>query len=228
VETIFLGTTQKDIIKVFSAFGEILETNIVETESKRFGFVTFKDIATADAVLSYYYRGVDFYINGYVAKLNRAHFKPKHRMPTRAFNLSWEKNGSSRMLAAKTTWPRVRYSSIQTNLVSAKQPVTLAPRSRSRVSQSALQLHCDQVSAHSCCPRQFGTSQRLTEQHGGCRYLPPVPFIAGMPTKSLSQPALSVQTHTAVPVAAASSLGHTYPLLPGLWCYNSSCELSVP
>jgi len=83
---IFVGgfpasTSQKEMNDVFCMFGEIIEINIIESDDgfKRYGFVTFRLISSADAVLSHYYnnRGREFSIRGHALNLSRALFKPK-------------------------------------------------------------------------------------------------------------------------------------------------------
>ena len=81
---IFVGNfpdtaTPKDISNVFSQFGRIIETNIIDSRSAggRYGFVTFQSIDSADAVLSLYSRGREFKVNGEVITINHALFKPK-------------------------------------------------------------------------------------------------------------------------------------------------------
>ena len=83
---IFVGNfpdtaTQKDINSAFRPFGQIIETNIIDSPNSisRYGFVTFQSIDSADAVLGLYSRGREFRVCGEVVTINHALFKPKKR-----------------------------------------------------------------------------------------------------------------------------------------------------
>lgn len=77
VGNIPLRATKPEIMYMFRQFGEITETNLIEDDCRRFGFVTFVSIDSADAVLSLYQRGRPFVIRGCPVTLNRAYFRPK-------------------------------------------------------------------------------------------------------------------------------------------------------
>ena len=91
---IFVGgfppnTSQKEMSDVFSVFGEIIEINIIQSDDgyKRYGFVTFRLISSADSVLSLYYSGKEFLIRGHTLNLSRALFKPKKQKMKSVYNI---------------------------------------------------------------------------------------------------------------------------------------------
>ena len=83
---IFVGNfpdsaTQRDINYAFHQFGNIIETNIIESSNctNRYGFVTFQTIAAADTVLRLHSQGKEFLVKGEPVTINHALFKPKKR-----------------------------------------------------------------------------------------------------------------------------------------------------
>ena len=105
---IFVGNfsdfaTQKDINCAFRPFGKIIETNIIDSSNStgRYGFVTFENIDSADAVLCLYSRGREFRVRGEVVTINHALFKPKKRATLKPMLAS--ANGKSYMMCGGRT-----------------------------------------------------------------------------------------------------------------------------
>uniref|UniRef100_H2XRI8 RRM domain-containing protein n=1 Tax=Ciona intestinalis TaxID=7719 RepID=H2XRI8_CIOIN len=76
-------TTHKDIMDTFRPYGQVIEANIVQSASdygKRYGFVTFHSIASADTILRHYNLGRKFMVNGKYVTIQRALFKPKNKI----------------------------------------------------------------------------------------------------------------------------------------------------
>nr|CAB3226054.1 protein boule-like [Phallusia mammillata] len=71
------SASKREIAMLMRQFGEITETNLIDDGCRRFAFVTFENIDSADAVLSLYHRGRPFLIKGCPVAINRAYFKPK-------------------------------------------------------------------------------------------------------------------------------------------------------
>lgn len=73
------GTTSKQLSSVFSSYGTIISCNVLaEDASKNYGFVTFQETSSAEAVMeeALMKTGV-FQIGGCLLKIKRALFKPK-------------------------------------------------------------------------------------------------------------------------------------------------------